>query len=268
MGGEAVFVEDGPPNSGAPIFTDPTQLDRLEPPSVRDCPGLQDALEVIRGLKARAGDEVPVLGVLISPFSLPVMQLGFGRYLDLIYEDRPRFWRLMAANEAFALEWGTAQFEAGATALVYFDPLASPGMVPSDVYRETGFPVAQRTLGALRGPTITHLASGRSLGVAELLAQTGTLGVGVSCIEDLADAKRVCGGRLTVLGNLNGIAMASWSACEAESVVKAAILKGGPGGGFILADNHGELPWAVSEEVIGTVAEAVHTWGQYPLRKT
>lgn len=265
-GGEAVIAEDGPPRSGSPVFTDFAQLDHLEPPSVRDCPGLQKALEVIRGLKARVGGEVPILGVMISPFSLPVMQLGFERYLDLLFEDRPRFWRLMAANEAFAVEWGNAQFEAGAMALAYYDPLASPNMVPLEIYRETGFLLDRRTLGALRGPTTTHLASARSLDVAELLAQTGTLGVGVSCVEDLSEAKRVCGGRLTVLGNLNGIAMASWSPREAEKEVKAALLKGGPGGGFILMDTHGELPWSVSEEVIATVAETVHTAGHYPLR--
>ena len=72
-GGEAVFVDDGPPNSGAPVFTRPEALDHLAPPRLPDCPGLQRALATIRGLKARVGDTLPILGVVLSPFSAPVM---------------------------------------------------------------------------------------------------------------------------------------------------------------------------------------------------
>ena len=173
----------------------------------------------------------------------------------------------MAANQAFATEWGNAQLASGATALVYFDPLASPGMVPVEVYRDTGFLVAQRTLAGLKGPALTHLASSPTLEVLDLLAQTGTAAVGTSCLEDLTEVKRRCAGRLGVVGNLNGIAMAGWTASEAEAITREALRRGGPGGGFILSDNHGEIPWAVPEEVLGTIAETVRTWGRYPIAR-
>lgn len=265
-GGEVVFAEDGPPNSGAPILRNAASIDTLEPPRVQDCPGLQRALQVLRGLRERAGSEVPVLGCVISPFSLPVMQLGFEAYLDLLFLDRPRFWRLMAVNEAYTVAWGRAQLDAGATALAYSDPLASPDMLPPPMFEETGFRVAQHTLAALGGPVLTHLASGRCLGVVDLLARTGTLGVGASCRDDLSELKAACSGRLAVVGNLNGIAMASWTPAQAEAAVRDALARGGSGGGFILSDNHGEIPWAVPETVLEAVAEAALTWGTYPLR--
>ena len=265
-GGEAVFAEDGPPTSGPPVFRHLTDLDRAEPPAVDRDPGLQRALEVIRQLRAQAGGEVPILGLVVSPFSLPVMQLGFETYLDLIYEDRVRFRRLMAINQAFATAWGSAQLAAGATGLVYADPLASPSMVPVECYRETGLGVAQETLASFPVPPFIHLASGRTLGVLDLLAGTGTPGIGVSCEEDLAEVKRRCAGRLAVIGNLNGIAMASWSQDQTALEVKRALAKGAPGGGFILSDTHGELPWGVPEDTLGTIAETVRTWGAYPLR--
>jgi uroporphyrinogen decarboxylase len=194
------------------------------------------------------------------------MQLGFEAYLDLVYEDQARFRRLMAINQAFATAWGKAQLAAGATGLVYADPLASPSMVPVERYRETGLGVARETLAAFPVPPFIHLASGRTLDVLDLLAGTGTPGIGVSCEEDLAEVKRRCAGRLAVIGNLNGIAMASWSQDQTALEVKRALAKGGPGGGFILSDTHGELPWGVSEETLGTIAETVRTWGTYPLR--
>lgn len=266
-GGEAVFAEDGPPNSGESIFPDGDHLDRAEPPSISECPGLQRALEVLRRLKAVAGEEIPVLGSMISPFSLPVMQLGFDRYLDLLFEDRPRFWRLMAINQAFSLAWGRAQLEAGATALAYGDPLASSEFLPPELYRETGFQVAQKVIPSLGGPVTIHLASGKALGSLDLLEQTGAVGVGVSCRDDIAEVKRRCGSKLAVIGNLNSIAMVSWTPQEAEMVVRDTLSKGGPGGGFILSDHAGEVPWAVSDDVIGAIAEAAKTWGVYPLRE-
>jgi len=60
--------------------------------------------------------------------------------------------------------------------------------------------------------------------------------------------------------------MRRWTQEQAEAKVKEALAKAGPGGGFILSDNHGEIPWQVPDEVLLAISEAVHIWGQYPLR--
>ena len=62
--------------------------------------------------------------------------------------------------------------------------------------------------------------------------------------------------KLTVLGNLNGIEMRRWTPAQAEAIVKEAIVKAGPGGGFILSDNHGEIPWQVPDEVLAAISKA------------
>jgi len=264
-GGEVVFAEDGPPNSGEPALPPGAPISALKVPEVSSAPGLGRALAAIAGLKAAAGAEIPILGVVMSPFSLPVMQLGFPRYLELLLEDRAGFEQLMALNIPFCQAWANAQLAAGAAAIVYFDPLASPTMIPRELYLETGHRVARRTLPGIHGATATHLASGRTLGVLDDLASTGTAAVGVSCREDLAAVKARCRGRLSVIGNLNAIEMASWSASEVEGKVKEAIEKAAPGGGFLLSDNHGEIPWQVPEDTLLAISEATRSWGRYPL---
>jgi len=267
-GGEVIFRDDGPPNSGTPFIGDPEQILRLKPPEIERTPCLAKVLQATEMMKARVGDDCPIIGVVISPFSLPVMQMGFDRYLDLM-EDRPDlFERLMQVNEAFCVAWANAQLRAGATAICYFDPVSSPTIVPPDLYRRTGFAVAKRTLARIQGATATHMASGRSLPILGEIAQTGTAAVGVSGLEDLAEVKAACRGKLTVLGNLNGIEMRRWAAAEAETAVREAIAQAGPGGGFILSDNHGEIPWQVPDEVLLTIAEATRRWGIYPLQET
>jgi uroporphyrinogen decarboxylase len=49
-------------------------------------------------------------------------------------------------------------------------------------------------------------------------------------------------------------------------VVKDALAKGGPGGGFILSDNHGEIPLQVPDSVLESISETVLRWGKYPLQ--
>jgi uroporphyrinogen decarboxylase len=264
-GSETLFFDDGPPNSGPPIATHAGQIAGLVPPRVAECARLQQVLEAIAGLRERAAGEVPVIGVVMSPYSVPVMQLGFERYLDWQIEAPDAIERLWRINEEFSVAWANAQLRAGATAICYFDPLASATVTDPQVYRRTGLSIARRTLERIEGPTAIHLASGRCLPVIDDLAQIGTAAIGVSALEDLSAVKRACAGRLSVLGNLNGIEMRRWTAAEAETAVKEAIRKAAPGGGFILSDNHGEIPWQVADSTLMAISEAVRRWGEYPL---
>jgi uroporphyrinogen decarboxylase len=264
-GGEVIFYDDGPANSGEPFIRRPEEIKHLEPPRVKETPCLVRTLRATEMLKASVGDDAPIIGVVMSPFSLPVMQMGFDKYIELMYEQPDLFEHLMRVNQEFCVAWANAQLEAGATAIGYFDPVSSTTITPREMYLKTGFQVAKRTLARIKGPTATHMASGRCLPIIDDVAQTGTAIIGTSVLEDLAEVKAACQGKLTVLGNLNGIEMRRWTPEQAEAVVKAAIAKAGPGGGYILSDNHGEIPWQVPDEVLMALSEAVHQWGRYPL---
>ncbi|HEY0846365.1 MAG TPA: uroporphyrinogen decarboxylase family protein [Noviherbaspirillum sp.] len=265
FGVETIFIEDGPPTCGRSIVRDSADIDSLQPPRVTDCAGLVRALETIRQLKQRVGESVPILGTVVAPFSLPVMQMGFDRYIELVIEQPDRFARLMQVNQRFCVEWANAQLAAGATLICYVDPLASTTNFPRDLYLATGHRVALDTLPMINGPTAIHLGSGRGLPIAQDLAATSACAVGVSTLEALADWKAAVGKRLTLIGNLNGVAMRRWTADDAEREVRQAIAGAGRGGGFILSDNHGEIPWQVPDAVLLAIRAAVDRWGRYPL---
>ena len=264
-GGETFFRDDGPPNAGAPIICKPEDIKSLKPPKVKETRCLAKVLKATELLKSRVGDDVPIIGVVMSPFSVPVMQMGFDKYIELMYEQPELFDHLMKVNEAFCVDWANAQLEAGATAICYFDPVSSTTVTSRAMYLKAGFKVAKRTISKIKGPIATHMASGRCKPIVADLAETGTAMVGVSALEDLAEVKAAFKGKVSILGNLNAIEMRRWTPAQAETVVKEAIAKAGVGGGFILSDNHGEIPWQVSEDVLLAVAEAVRKWGRYPL---
>jgi len=264
-GGEVIFSEDGPPNTGNPIIHRPADIDSLKAPSISGNLPLQKVLSTIKQLKTKTAD-VPIIGVVMSPFSVPVMQMGFDRYIELMVEQPDQFNKLMAVNETFCVDWANAQLAAGATAICYFDPVSSVTIVDPETYKRTGNQIARRTIAQIKGPTATHFASGRCLPIIDLVAETGTAMIGISVDEDPAAIKAKAAGRLSILGNLNGIEMRRWTSKEAETKVKELIGKVAPGGGFILSDNHGEIPSQVSDETLMAISEAVHRWGAYPIK--
>lgn len=265
FGGDVKYIADGPPNAGSPIIKNRKDIEKLKISSVQDTPCLKKALKTIEQLKVEAGGEVPIIGVVVSPFSLPVMQMGFPDYLDLLLNDKESFAQLMAVNEQFCVQWANAQLAAGATAICYFDPISSPSMVPVSLYRKSGLGVAGRTLAKINGLVATHFASGTCLEIIEDVVSTGTGAVGVGEDEDICELKDKSRGRFSVIGNLNGIKMCSWSPEEARNAVTDLLLKAAPGGGFILADGHGEIPWQVPDEVLHTISLAVRRYGTYPI---
>ncbi len=266
FGGSVIYTEDGPPNSAEPFLKNIELIKNLQAPKVKDAKVLHKTLEAIQKLKAIVKDEVPIIGVAVSPFSLPVMQLGFEKYLELMHFHKELFERLIMINEEFCIDWANAQIEAGATAIGFFDPVSSTTIIPREKYLQTGFFSARRTIAQIKGPTATHFASGNCMPIIEDVAQTGTAAVGVSSLEDIGLMKEKCKNKLTVLGNLNGVEMRRWTQSQTQNIVKDAISKAAPGGGFILSDSHGEIPFQVSEEILLEISEAVHTYGEYPIK--
>lgn len=264
-GGEVIYHTDGPPNSGVPFIQNIQDIKYLELPDVKRTPCLSKVLNSSSMLKDKIGAEAPIIGVVMSPFSLPVMQMGFEKYIVLMHEHPDLFQQLMKINEEFCVAWANAQLKAGTTAICFFDPVSSSTITTREMYLKTGFEVAKRTIARIKGPTATHMASGRCLPIVENIARTGTAIVGVSRLENLLELKAACRNKLTILGNMNGIEMRRWTAEETEKEVKLAISQAGPGGGFILSDNHGEIPWQVPDAVLSALSDAVHKWGEYPL---
>ena len=267
FGGEVIFVDDGPPNSGEPFITSFDQLSNIKVPRIEDTECLKRVLDATVSLKREVGNEVPIIGVVMSPYSLPVMQMGFEKYLEMLYYRKNEFEMLMQINESFCVAWANAQLAAGATAICYFDPLASPNIIQKFKYQSTGKVVAQRTISQIKGPTATHLASGIAFPVIDDIVETGSAVLGISAADDLVAIKQAAGKRICLLGNLNGVEMANWDSRKINEEVNSIITKAGSGGGLILSDNHGEIPWQVPEDVLLEISEAVRWHGTYPLKQ-
>ncbi|MCX6284438.1 MAG: uroporphyrinogen decarboxylase family protein, partial [Bacteroidetes bacterium] len=266
FGGEVIWADDGPPGSGEPIISNIEHICQLKAPDVRSCKALQKVFKATEKLNREVENKIPIIGVVMSPFSLPVMQLGFDKYLEIMHFRPDLFNRLMDINREFCINYANMQLEAGATAICYFDPVSSTTIIPRETYLKTGFLIARQTIAMINGPTATHFASGRILDIVDDIANTGTVVVGISSQEDIGTMKAACKDKLSVLGNMNGIEMCTWDKTKTVCIVKDLIRKAAPGGGFMLSDNHGEIPFQVSDETLLTISETVQTYGHYPIQ--
>ena len=265
FGSEVIYCEEGPPNAGEPIIKNFDDILKLQLPDVKNSKVLGNCLETISILRSEVGIQVPITGSVLSPFSLPILQLGFSKYIELIYEKPELLEHLIKINEMFCTEWANLQLKAGATFITYVDSTSVPSIIPKSIYLKTGFPSAKRTIPTIKSDVAIATSSASSVSILEEILETGIKAVLVSHTDDLALVKKKVNKRATLLGNLNGIEMCKWNRAEAESNVKDAIRKAGAGGGFIICDSLGDIPYQVSEDILFEISESVNKWGRYPL---
>lgn len=265
FGGEVGFFDDGPPTALGPLLTSPAEIAGFRPPNVYESPALLRVLDTISALATRVRAEAPIVGMVMSPFSLPVIQLGFEAFFELLVEQPALLADLVRRNQEFCVEWANAQLVAGADLIGYFDPATSSTILPMGHSQQMGLPVMTATMSAIRGPCSALFASGRCRELVGALADTPAAMVQASSEEDLSAVKAAAAGRLTVMGNLNSIRMRRWTPDEAREAVRDAIGSAAPGGGFILSDSCGEIPIQVPEEVLLAIRDAVDEFGHYPI---
>ncbi len=259
MGGEVRFFDEAPPNAGPPILKSRDQLRDLAVPDMTAEP-LKRILSITGELHHHSRGEIPIIGVVMSPFSLPVMQMGFEEYIKVLYRDPDFFEELMAFNAEFCAGWANAQLEAGATAICYFNPLASREIIEAPLYNRTGKRADLETTGKIKGPVAFHLASGISEPSVEDVIATGSAVIGVSSRDNLKLLKKETLNRITILGNINALDLVHADPSKIDSTVKEIIHSAGRSGGLILSENHGEIPWQAREENLFQISESVKSF--------
>ncbi|NOW07670.1 uroporphyrinogen decarboxylase family protein [Clostridium beijerinckii] len=265
FGSEVIFDEAGAPNAGEPIIKNFDDILKLQLPDVKNSKILRSCLETISILKKEVGMSVPIAGGVLSPFSLPILQMGFDKYIELIYEKPELLNHLIKINERFCTEWANMQLRAGATFISYIDSMSVSSVIPKSIYLKTGFPSAKRTIPTIKSDVAIATSSASSASILEEILEAGIKAILVSHSDDLAEIKKKVDQRATLLGNLNGIEMCRWTRSDAEYNVREAIRKAGAGGGFILCDSLGDIPYQVSEDILYEISESVNKWGRYPL---
>jgi [methyl-Co(III) methanol-specific corrinoid protein]:coenzyme M methyltransferase len=113
------------------------------------------AVEAIRLLKRRFGDQVAVLGKVMGPWTLSYHLYDVQEFLLDTLMDPDRVRRSLDALEAVPLVFAAAQIDAGADAIVWADH-ATGDLVRNTMYRDFLLPYHRRLVPQVGVPVILH----------------------------------------------------------------------------------------------------------------
>ena len=266
FGCNLIHFPDGPPSLASLAVHNTTDLQDLRPPDPLKTPILRPTLDALEQLATAVKGKVPIIGACIAPFSLPSMWMGTEKWMALLFEPPeirdPLMAHAMAVATDFVVTWANLQLEYGADIIVLADGMASATVIFRQQFIDHALPVIQKTIAAINGPTV-YEGVGALEPFIDLMPQTGAAAIILEHSDNLATCKAAVGDKVTLVGNLNNIAMLNWSITEMEQQVKAAIDMAAAGGGYILSAQGPEIPWDVPDELIATLVNVGKTYGTY-----
>jgi uroporphyrinogen decarboxylase len=252
------FVRGEGPAIETPIRTE-ADIDRLTPFEPREA--LAHVLEAIRMIRAELGSRLPLIGFTGAPFTLASYAIegghstGFALTKSLMYTNPEAWHRLCGLLASVAVDYLTAQIEAGVQAVQVFDSWV--GVLNASDYREFAMPHTKRIFDAVRGLGVPalHFGTGTAAILREMREAGGDV-IGVDWRMPLDEAWERIGHDRAVQGNLDPtvlLAPRDRMLAAADDVLSRAA--GRPGHIFNLG--HGILPPTPLEHV-QALAEFVH----------
>lgn len=216
-------------------------------------------------------ENMGVIGQYGDIFTLVWELMGFERFAEALFEEPDLVEALFekVGSIIYNLFENMADFPC-VKALWFTDDIAYAGglMVSPDVLRKYLFPWMARIGELCRRRSIPFLYHSDGV-LYEVLDDLIALGVnGLHPIEpksmDLSELKQRVGGRLALLGHIEVDTLARGTPEEVERLVRTALLKGAPGGGYAIGSSN-SLPEYCKWENYLTMLQAADRWGRYPL---
>ena len=226
---------------------------------------LRYVMDAVRLVRRELGGRVPLIGFAGSPWTVATYMVEggssktFGAIKGLLYGAPRDLRRLLAILADATGTYLNAQIAAGAQAVMLFDTWG--GVLTPSTYREFSLEYMNRIVAGLarehdgrRVPVIVFTKGGGAW--LEDMVASGCDALGVDWTTDLSDARRACGDRVALQGNLDpGVLYAPPS--QIRDRVAQVLASYGAGHGHVFNLGHGIHPDVPPESVLAMV-EAVH----------
>jgi uroporphyrinogen decarboxylase len=250
------------PRIARPVQT-AADIARLGVPDPED--ELRYVMDAVRLVRRELGGRVPLIGFAGSPWTVATYMVEggtsktFAAIKGLLYGEPRELRRLLAILADATGSYLNAQIAAGAQAVMLFDTWG--GVLTPSTYREFSLEYMNRIVADLarehdgrRVPVILFTKGGGAW--LEDMVASGCDALGVDWTTDLSDARRVCGDRVALQGNLDpGVLRAA--PAQIRDRVAQVLASYGAGHGHVFNLGHGIHPDVPPESALAMV-EAVH----------
>lgn len=195
LGCELVWAKEGPPSVKThPLFDENDPEDRVVP---CDCT-IPDAnqgriplvLDVMRRMKAAAGDETALYGLICGPFTLASHLRGNDIFMDM-YDDEDYVRDLLAYAAKVAKTMAGYYVEAGMDVIAIVDPLIS--QISTDHFRQFMTDPFTEIFDAIRdlGAFSSFFVCGDATRNIAVMCETGPDSIGIDENINMAEAKTI-----------------------------------------------------------------------------
>jgi uroporphyrinogen decarboxylase len=260
-----IFAEDGPPNVGEMVIRNHDDIAKLTvPDDITAHPAFEEELKCLRILKAEAGGKYPICAYITASMTLPAILMGMERWMELLFSGPAdlRDELLTKCSEFFRKEI-TAYRAAGADIFVYSNPFGSPDFLPMKLIDGLSFPWMERDLKPVGTGGVVYYCGGARMNpvIDRVIRQLGLSAFYLSPMDDIAEGKRIIGGRALCAGVINDIPLIDWSRDRIRQEVGRMLEQGMPGGRFFFGTL--VMPFGIPEENIRAMLEAAYEFGRY-----
>ena len=163
--------------------------------------------EAIKILADKYGDELPVMGSMIGPFSL-AQHINGDDWFMAIFTDEAFGLALMEFTTDFCVAYAEKMVENGADTMVIIDPTASAQLIGAEFYEKFVVPFHEKIVDAMHKvnvPVVLHICGDTTLGLA-LMESSGVDGISVDQNVDVATAVGSVE-KAVIVGNLDPVNM-------------------------------------------------------------
>ena len=150
IGCELVYKEEAYPVVKANVVNSFKDLELLDIPEPRRAGRMPVVIEATSILREKADNECIVAACVMGPLSIAGQILGIEGLLYRIMDEPEFVEKVLDYTEEVVRRYGLALLKAGAHCHIIFDPMASPMVIPPDVFLKYEVPRLKRLLDTFK----------------------------------------------------------------------------------------------------------------------
>ncbi|NOY63846.1 MAG: uroporphyrinogen decarboxylase [Nitrospirae bacterium] len=259
IGCEMIYKEDTYPAVKQPLIKNTGDLETLALPNPLKDGRMPVVIEASSRLRDAVGDTCIVAACVMGPLSIAGQIMGIENLLYQLVDTPDAVEKVLDFTEEVTRRYGKALLQAGAHCHILFDPVASPMVVPQEIFLRLELPRLKKLFKEFKqeGSLICWLSiAGNTRKILPYYRDADVELATVDYTVSLSDACKLVGD-LAVNGNLMPFSFVSHSPEKIKDTAKMCIRETANKRDYLLGSGC-EIPVEASIEGIKALVEASH----------